>query len=101
MKTYQVNAIDVHPQTTDITTRPASNTERCIHWAPTATPNDILVKLNAEVQRILSDAAFRDQFLGPNFYEPITGTPEQFATYIQSEATKWSKLIKEANIKTE
>jgi tripartite-type tricarboxylate transporter receptor subunit TctC len=33
--------------------------------------------------------------------EVIASTPEEFSKLLQSEVTKWSKLIKEANIRIE
>ena len=30
--------------------------------------------------------------------EPVGNTPEQFQTLIQSESTRWQKLIKDLNI---
>ena len=30
---------------------------------------------------------------------PVTSTPEQFSAFIQKEATRWSKVIKETGIK--
>lgn len=67
-------------------------------FAPRGTPQDIVVTLNTEVQKILADAAFRDTFLAPNFYEPITGSPEQFAQYVRSEAMKWGKVVQDAKL---
>ena len=34
-------------------------------------------------------------------FEPVGNTPEQFAAYIQSEITKWGKVIREAGIRAE
>jgi hypothetical protein len=31
----------------------------------------------------------------------VSNTPEQFATYIRAETTKWAKVIKDANIRIE
>ena len=33
--------------------------------------------------------------------EPLTSTPDEFARFIQSEATRFGKVIKEAGIKGE
>jgi tripartite-type tricarboxylate transporter receptor subunit TctC len=67
-------------------------------FAPRETPQDIVVTLNTEVQKILADSAFRDTFLAPNFYEPITGSPEQFAQYVRSESMKWGKVVQDAKL---
>lgn len=70
-------------------------------FAPAGTPQEIVLKLNTEAHRILNDTTFRERFLGPNFIEPIAGSPEQFASYVRTEAAKWSGVIREANIRAE
>jgi tripartite-type tricarboxylate transporter receptor subunit TctC len=67
-------------------------------FAPAGTPKDVVQKINAAVQGVLADRSFREQFLAPNFYEPIIGAPEQFAVSIRSDANKWRKLIQDAKI---
>jgi tripartite-type tricarboxylate transporter receptor subunit TctC len=67
-------------------------------FAPRTTPPEIVAKLNAEVQRVLADPEFRDNFLGPNFYEPIAGSPQEFAQYVRSDATKLGKVIQDAKL---
>jgi tripartite-type tricarboxylate transporter receptor subunit TctC len=67
-------------------------------FAPRNVPPDVVVTLNGAVQKIMIDADFRETFLGPNFYEPILGTPDQFAQYVRAEATKWGKVIQDAKL---
>jgi tripartite-type tricarboxylate transporter receptor subunit TctC len=66
--------------------------------APAATPREIVVKINADVQKILTDPEFKTKFLAPNHIEPILGSPEQYAAFVKAGAAKWTKLIKERNI---
>jgi tripartite-type tricarboxylate transporter receptor subunit TctC len=40
-------------------------------------------------------------FLAPSFLEVIPGDPNDFSAYIKAEAAKWSKVIKDANLKVE
>src|SRR5438270_6434819 len=70
-------------------------------FAPTGTPREVVAKINADVQRVLSDADFREKFLAPNYFEPISGSPEEFAAYVRREAAKWSQVIRQANITLE
>jgi tripartite-type tricarboxylate transporter receptor subunit TctC len=70
-------------------------------FAPTGTPREIVTKINNAVQRILADPGFRDKFLTPNFYEPVSGSPEQFAEHIRSDAQRWQKVIRDAKIAAE
>ena len=44
-----------------------------------ATPREIVMKINTDVQRILADPAFRDRFLAPQMLDPMTGSPDAFA----------------------
>jgi tripartite-type tricarboxylate transporter receptor subunit TctC len=69
--------------------------------APSGTPVRIVAKINADVQRILTDASFHEKFLVVNRYEPITGSPEQFAEFMKADTRKWTKVIKDANVKVE
>ncbi len=70
-------------------------------WAPAGTPRDIVVKLNADIQKVFADPDFREKFLDRAMLDPIAGSPDQFAEFIKAEAAKWSKLIKDANLKIE
>jgi tripartite-type tricarboxylate transporter receptor subunit TctC len=67
-------------------------------FAPSGTPRDIVVKINNAVQRILADRDFRDRFLTPNLYEPMSGSPEQFAEQINLDAERWQKVIRDAKL---
>jgi tripartite-type tricarboxylate transporter receptor subunit TctC len=65
------------------------------------TPREVVLKINAEVQRLFNDAAFRKRFLEPLLYEVMTTSPEQFGDFITAETTKWAKVIKDANLKVD
>jgi len=69
-------------------------------FAPAGTPPDIVSKLNAEVQKIMSspDVQKRLEAEGARF---IATTPAQFASFQKEELVKWAKIIKDANIKAE
>jgi tripartite-type tricarboxylate transporter receptor subunit TctC len=70
-------------------------------FATAGTPRAIVDKINAEVQQILADPAFREKFLAPQMFEPMGSSPEQFADYIKGETQKWAKVIHEAKLKIE
>jgi tripartite-type tricarboxylate transporter receptor subunit TctC len=68
-------------------------------FLPAGAPRELVNKINADVQqRVLADADFREKFLAPSYFEPITGSPEQFAEYVKREVEKWSKVIRQAKI---
>ena len=68
--------------------------------APAKTPRPIVAKLSAETQRILKlpDVAERIVALGA---QPVGGTPQEYAAFIQAEIAKWSKVIRSAGVKAE
>jgi tripartite-type tricarboxylate transporter receptor subunit TctC len=47
---------------------------------------------------MLADRDFRDRFLTPNLYEPMSGSPEQFAEQIRLDAERWQKVIRDAKL---
>jgi tripartite-type tricarboxylate transporter receptor subunit TctC len=51
------------------------------------------------VQRLFADPAFRDRMITPNMFESMVSSPEQFAEFIKADSIKWSKVLREANIK--
>ncbi len=68
--------------------------------APARTPNEIVVRLNREIVRILNlpDMQERLRQLGS---DPVGNSPSQFAAFIRSEHDKWAKVIRQANIRAE
>lgn len=66
--------------------------------APAKTPPAVINLLNAELNKMVGKPAIvtRFQELGA---EPMGGTPEQAAAYINAEREKWGKVIREAGIK--
>ena len=68
--------------------------------APAGTPADIIAKLNAAILKVLSQPATRDRFAGIAL-EPAPSTPEQFSAYIKEDFARWTKVVKDANIKVE
>jgi tripartite-type tricarboxylate transporter receptor subunit TctC len=69
-------------------------------WGPKDLPPDIAAKLQSEIAKIMArpDMKERLSVLG---FEPIASTSEQFAKYIDAEMNKYSKIIKDANLKAE
>jgi tripartite-type tricarboxylate transporter receptor subunit TctC len=67
---------------------------------PAATPADIRNRLHGEVVKILRMPDIRERLLAMGA-EPVGSTQEQFGAFIKSEAAKWGKVIRDANIKPE
>lgn len=70
-------------------------------FAPTGTPRDVIMKLNAEARKIFHDPAFEEKFMAPQMFQSLIGTPEEFDAFIKAETRKWSKVVREANIRVE
>ena len=66
--------------------------------APKGTPQPIVEKLNREVVHILSEPDVQQKFNRTGNFA-VTSTPQEFSTFIRKEADRWSKALKEANIK--
>jgi tripartite-type tricarboxylate transporter receptor subunit TctC len=63
--------------------------------APGATPKDIVVKLNAEIGKILQLPDVRDTLIKQGA-EPVGGTPEEYGALIRKDIAKWAKVVKES-----
>ena len=70
-------------------------------FAPAGTSHEIVMRLHAEVQRVFADPSFQAKFLAPQMFQPMTGSPEEFTTFIRDETQKWSKVVRDANLKIE
>ena len=70
-------------------------------FAPAGIPPAIVDILNSQMQRILSDTRFRSTALEPQFLAPMTGSPQEFAAFIKTDAAKWLRVIRAANVKIE
>ena len=69
-------------------------------FAPAGTPFTIVHRLNEEMVRFVNRAEIKERFLSLGL-ETVGTTPERFASSIQSEITKWGKVIKEAGIRAD
>ncbi|HET9208606.1 MAG TPA: tripartite tricarboxylate transporter substrate-binding protein, partial [Burkholderiaceae bacterium] len=66
--------------------------------APAGTPAPVIQRLNAEITAALRDDTIQSA-LRAQGVEPSPTTADAFEAYIQSETTKWARVIKAANIK--
>jgi tripartite-type tricarboxylate transporter receptor subunit TctC len=62
------------------------------------TPRDVIMKINADVQKVMSDPGFRSQFMAPQMFESMASAPEPFAQFIRSETQNWAKIIREQKL---
>lgn len=68
--------------------------------APAGTPREIVVKLNAEVLKVLATADIKEKLLAQGGLVQ-GGTPEQMTQQIRSDVAKWGKVVRTAGVKIE
>jgi len=67
-------------------------------FVPLKTPNTIVAKISADIDKVLKTPQVRKEMLDRGI-EPSGGTSEEFAELIKADQQKWSKLIQDKNIK--
>lgn len=74
---------------------------KAVYWmgllAPSGTPEPIVRKLNAAVQKLLSTLDVQNQLAEISLY-PAGGSDKDFANFIRSESAFYGKLVKDLNI---
>ena len=65
--------------------------------APAKTPASVIAALNKQVVAAINEPAVKQKLIDFGV-EPVGNTPEQFQALINSESTRWHKLIKDLNI---
>jgi len=68
--------------------------------APTGTPKDVVVRVNAEVHKVLKFPDVK-QRLDAGGFEALTSTPEEYGAFLRGEVEKWAKIIKAAGIRAD
>ena len=69
-------------------------------FAPKKTPRDIVLKLNADLNKSFTDPGLIKRMLAQGV--TLTGgTPEQAEAHVQAETKRWGPLIKAAGMKGE
>ncbi len=68
--------------------------------APAKTPAPLIAKLSAEINRILKLPDVNERLTADGAY-PRGTTPEEFAAFIQTEMSRWGKVVKTAGIKAD
>lgn len=66
--------------------------------APAGTPPAIVKRFNEEINAALKAPEVIER-LRKAYAFPETGSPEDFTKFLNEEGTRWSKLVKEANLK--
>lgn len=67
-------------------------------FARAGTPDAVIAKINADIQDILKDPEFQQKFLVPQALLGMTGSPAETARFLDTESSKWEKLIRDTNL---
>jgi len=67
---------------------------------PAGTPKEIIAYLHREIVEVVKQPDVKER-LGVLGFEPVAGTPEEFAQHARSEFEKWAKVIRNSGIKAE
>jgi tripartite-type tricarboxylate transporter receptor subunit TctC len=66
-------------------------------FAPKGTPNNIVAKVNGDVERILALADIKERS-GTLGYRFIGGSPDKLAAFLKNETAKWAVVAKNADL---
>jgi len=67
---------------------------------PAGTPREIVLKLNAEINKALQSSQVTQRYATDNAVAEV-GSPEQFAAFITREQAKWRDVVRKAHITIE
>jgi tripartite-type tricarboxylate transporter receptor subunit TctC len=67
-------------------------------FAPARTPKEVIARVNAEVNRILADPAFRQRLMTQNLEAYPPRTPDDFRRFIAVDLERWTTVVREAKI---
>lgn len=64
-------------------------------FAPAKTPRDVIARINQETLKAMKDPVFQ-KVLADTGSDFVGDTPENFSKFVQAEAVKWSKIVKDS-----
>jgi len=68
--------------------------------APAGTPRHVVEKINAAVQKVIAQPSVREKLASIGAV-PTGGAPETFADYIKEDFAKWTRIVRDQNVKVE
>jgi tripartite-type tricarboxylate transporter receptor subunit TctC len=67
---------------------------------PAGTPKEIIAFLHREIVEVVKQPDIKER-LGVLGFEPVAGTPDEFAQHAKAEFEKWAKVTRDSGIKAE
>ena len=95
--TKKPSALLPHLPTMDATVKGFDITSWQGYLGPANMPKDIVVKLNAEIRKVIERPDIKNQ-LAERGMEAFSGTPEEFDAFLKEQLVLWEKLIADAGI---
>ena len=69
-------------------------------FVPAGTPVNVVSRMNADIEKLISLPEFRER-LAALAFDPVGGSPESVARYVNAEITKWATIVKETGARAE
>ncbi len=69
--------------------------------APARTPQEIIVRLNQEIARVLDERGSRERMAAHDFEAAGAASPDQFGAFIKREIEKWGKVVRATGARAE
>ena len=75
-----------------------------VNWhgmmVPAGTPRELMARLHAEIVKAMKVPEIREKMIAQGT-DPVGSTPEEFGAFLKSESARWSRVIKDANIRAD
>jgi tripartite-type tricarboxylate transporter receptor subunit TctC len=68
--------------------------------APAGTPRPIVLRLNAELVKMMQAAEVKER-LALMGTDPMTSTPEECAAYIKREMARWGEVVRQSGLRAD
>jgi tripartite-type tricarboxylate transporter receptor subunit TctC len=69
-------------------------------WGPAALPKELGRRLSGEVAKAVRSQLAVER-LGDQGFDAVGSTPEEFSTFLEQELVKYTRIVKQANVKVE
>ena len=73
-----------------------------VNWygmvVPAGTPREAIARLHGDLLKVLAMPDIKERLVALGA-DPVGSTPEEFGAFAKAEAVKWTKVIKDANIR--
>jgi len=73
-----------------------------VNWygmaAPAGTPKEVLARWHSEIAKVLAVPEIREKMVSMGT-DPVGSSPEEFAQFVKLETAKWTRIIRDAQIR--